>query len=341
MATKFLDKINWFIDNSSNEINKPGIIHSYMASLATALNYKSNSFDPAWLMGASGFAFRIWINETMCPSAMSIFDFRTILPEAVENAGHKCHYFSRLWDETDIEEEKRVEAQSAIIKGINDDCPAIVWDIHEAEWGLLIGYNDDKARFSALSNSGQPVYLLYNKLGKNGIDILSVSIPAEANKKSKEEIITTSLKTAVKHAEQNEWTERPKYENGLLAYDMWAQIFDRWALLIESGGIKNIGVDLVSFARYYSSHYASARCYARDYLNQISDGNNDLIQAADSYKKVADCLLEVWKQSPDRIDPEINLLRSISQNIKDTKSSEEEGIAYIKKYLKMKKSMAH
>ncbi|MCP4703852.1 MAG: hypothetical protein GY865_04505 [candidate division Zixibacteria bacterium] len=332
MIPKSLNTIKWFVDKTSIERNEPGIVHSYIASLATALNYKTDNFDPIWLMGASGFAFRIWINEMMCPSAMSIFDFKTILSEAIKQSGFHNQYYSRLWNEEVIEEEVRLKAHASIIDGLENNSPAIVWDLKEAEWGLIIGYDKDRCSYSALSNTGEKLVFPYNKLGKNGIDILSVAIPTKPNESSKDEVISNSLKTAVAHAEQNEWTERPKYQNGLLAYDMWSQIFDRWALLVESGGIKNIGVDLVSLAKYYSSHYFSARCYARDYLRKISNGNKNLIKAAEFYDKVAENLLEVWKQSPDKIEPEITILKSISQNITNAKLFESDGIGYIKKY---------
>jgi hypothetical protein len=337
MASKIIENIKWFTDLSSKERKEPGIVHSYMASLATAINFKTGNFDPAWLMGTSGFAFRIWINEIMCPSAMSIFDFNSILPEAIEQSGYHIQYISRLWDEGDKEEEKRLEAHETIISELENDCPSVVWDVEGAEWGLIIGYDDHDSTYSALSGSGKPVRLPYEKLGRNGIDILSVAIPTEPNKRAREKIITNSLKIAVAHSEQKEWTERPKYENGLLAYDMWAQIFDRWVLLVDAGRTKNVGVDLVHFTRYYSSHYASARCYARDYLCNISNGNEHLKKASEAYKNVALHLKKVWLQSPDKLDAEADLLRSLSQNVKDAKASEEEGIAYIKEYLKSTK----
>ena len=86
MSIKALTDLAWYRDPDPDAAGEPGIVHSYVASLATALNYIDGRLDPAWLLGASGFAFRIWVNEVMCPSAMSVFDWRRILPEAVEQA---------------------------------------------------------------------------------------------------------------------------------------------------------------------------------------------------------------------------------------------------------------
>ncbi len=84
MEAMILENISWYADQHARDKGEPGIHHSFMKSLATALNYVSGDFDPVWLMGSSGFAFRIFVNEHLCPSAMSIFDFSAILPEAIE-----------------------------------------------------------------------------------------------------------------------------------------------------------------------------------------------------------------------------------------------------------------
>ena len=144
MNSEKLLNISWYSDTRAKEKNEPGICHSYMASLATALNYINNKLDPVWLMGSSAFAFRIFVNDVMCPSAMSDFDFSAILPEIIEQSGYQAIYICRYWDENEKEELKREEAHSAIIEGVDRGVPAIVWDVADTEWGLVIGYNINK-----------------------------------------------------------------------------------------------------------------------------------------------------------------------------------------------------
>ena len=138
MSGKSLKGIEWYRDISAINRKEPGIVHSFAGSLAAAVNYVRGNVDPAQLMGDSGFAFRIWVNQTMCPSAMSIFTWKTILPDAVEQAGYVCRYYDRMWGEEALEEERRMKAQEAVIRAIEQGIPAIVWDIAEAEWGLII-----------------------------------------------------------------------------------------------------------------------------------------------------------------------------------------------------------
>ncbi len=333
MAIKKLENIIWYKDKDAEARNEPGIYHSYMKSLATALNYIEGKLDPIWLMGSSTFAFRIWANEVMCPSAMSLFSFSTILPEAIEQAGYHANYICRYWEEVEKESERRAEAQATIIEGIERGIPAIVWDIAEAEWGLITGYDLKNEGYYALTHRGEPRLLSFKKLGRNGINILSVAIPGTTNQRSRDEMIRSSLTAALDHAEQKEWTDRPKYQNGLHAFDLWASLFKKWGMLVKAGKSNNIHQDIWKFASYYAGHYYSARCYAREYLKSIANGNDWLGKAGSSYKTVASSLKPVWEYFSQDRQINASALVSLSENIKSARSSEERGIDFIRQYL--------
>ena len=328
-----LKDVAWYSDDEATNRGEPGIYHSYMASLATALNYVRGDVDPAWLMGASAFAFRIWINEVMCPSAMSIFNWSAILPEAVEQAGYRCIYVSRMWDEGDQEKTRREQAHEAIVEAIDSGVPAVVWDVADVEWGLITGYNHEKQLYQTLTCRGMPSSLPFTKLGQNGINILSVAIPGEPNTRSRQQVILNSLKAAVAHAEQREWTERPGYQNGLAGYDLWALLYDRWALIVEAGKGDNLPSSVSAHAAYYAGHYYSARCYARNYLKAIADGNELIQRASLSYETVVSHLKPVWDYSREERKPECKTLTALAQSVRSAKAAEQEGIDSIKEYL--------
>ena len=328
-----IENINWYRDPKAEQKQEPGLRHSFVSSLATVLNHIDGHLEPVWLMGATAFAFRIFVNEIMCPSAMSMFDWTAVLPEAVEQMGRDCYYISRLWNESEHEEARKRQAQELICTGIDSGIPAVVWDIADAEWGVVTGYDNPTKVFTALTWEGTETALPYDRLGRNGIDILSVTIPGGGNGRSREEIIANALQAAVNHAEQKERIDEPQYTEGLTAYDQWATIFELWAKLVKAGKDENIGVDIYSYAEYYASHYYSARCYARDFLDEIKGDNVNLEKAFQAYKKVADFLKPVREQTPRVNNRGIELLSSHAESIRNAKKADEEGVGYIKDYL--------
>lgn len=333
MSSHNLEEISWYKDSAAEAKGEPGIYHSFMKSLATVIFYIEGEVDPVWLMGCSGFAFRIWVNEVMCPSAMSVFNFSTVLTAAIEQAGYQAIYISRYWDESDLDSKRRAEAHGAILEGIDRGVPAIVWDVADAEWGLITGYDLNKNIYQTLTHIGKSHSMPFEKLGRNGIDILSVTIPGAKNKINRDEIIKNALNTAVSHAGQKEWTDRPKYQNGLLAYDLWASLFEKWAMIVRAGKEKNISSEIWNFARYYAGHYYSARCYAREFLKSIANKNEALSQAAACYEKVASLLMVLWEFFYQENNIDADIIYTFSENIKSARTLEEKGINFIKDYL--------
>ncbi len=330
-----LKDISLFTDVRAVESGIPGIRHTFMSSLATALNYILPPLDPVQLMGSSGFAFRIFINETFCPSAMSIFNFSAIIPEAVEQANYHCTYISRLWDESDQESKRRKEAHKHILLGIDNGRPSIVWDIADSEWGLIIGYDGKIQAYDTMFWDGQPSKLSFKRLGKNGIDILSVAIPGSFNQRNQAAIRLNSLRMAVNHAEQREWTDRPRYQNGLAAYDLWAAMYDRFPLILKAGEEKELSQKLPDFVLYYAEHYYSARWYAYQYLESIADDSELLLQAALAYKQVTLALKPVYEIALTKEIPSNDNLSNLASQIRLAKKAEEAGINFVKEYLKI------
>jgi len=308
-----IDNISWYRDESAGNAGEPGIVHSYAASLATAINHIEGELDPVTFIGATGFAFRLWINKTMCPSAMSVFDFDRVLPEAIRQCGYECKYITRLWDEGALEAERRNEAHAAMVEAIDDNRPAIVWDVFEAEWGLAIGYDDDSGVYKAMTNAGEHRDLPYEKLGNNGINILSVAIPMQRNSRDRAEIIKRALRIAIDHADQKEWCDRPEYQDGLPAWQLWSQMFEFWSLLVESGRVTNATPDLPNFAKYYADHYFSARRYARDFFGALAKDDPYCAKLSDGYADVAEILGTIWMELKDAQTPSFDSLMIMSK----------------------------
>jgi hypothetical protein len=322
-----------YIDQKAVERKEPGKMHSFITALANAVNCIEGDVDPVQVMGRTGFAFRFWAHEIMCPSAMSMFGWSQIIPESLHRVGYEANYFSRLWDEKDQEAEKRETAHQAIIEGINQGIPAIVWDVSDAEWGIIIGYDDSTNMYNAVNYAGSFVNLDYSQLGANGIDVLSVAIPGQKLEMDNDQLLRHSLQSAIDHGRQKEWADRPKYENGLAAYTMWAETLQKWAALKQGGDEKKIGLDLKFCSRYYATHLYSARGYAREFLQTFNQPTESLKAAGERYKQVSENLQIVWESFISSEEQRIDQLLNISSLLRQTRGIEEEGIALLEQHL--------
>ncbi len=332
MTANKLVGIDWYVDSQARGRGEPGIYHSFMASLATVINHTAGEFDPAWLMGVSGFAFRSFVNEQFCPSAMSIFDW-SALPEAVEQSGYRCIYVDRLWDEGEREAERRAEAHTAIISAIDRGVAAVVWDLAGCEWGVVVGYDESTSSYDILTSEGGPSSLAFERLGRNGIDILSVAIPGVPNDRSREEVLHNSLKVAVAHAKGEEWTDRPRYQNGLAGLDLWATLYDRWALIVDAGKAKNLPSQLLELVVNYAGHHYSARCYARDYLAALAREHVALAGPSECFQRVASHLRPLWHHARGGSVSDGDTLRDLAESVREARAVEAEAVAGIEDYL--------
>ncbi len=92
--------------------------------------------------------------------------------------------------------------------------------------------------------------------------------------------------------------------------------------------------DVLVHADYYARHWYSARCYAREYLRSIGNGDENLSEAVSAYEEVASRLRPVWESCSKKerpTDKETPL--GLAQCIRDAKKAEETGIESIRKYL--------
>lgn len=333
MEKNMIEGIQWYADSGAQQKGEPGICHSFLKSLATVLNHVDRNLDPVRLMGSSAWAFRISVNEVFCPSAMSIFDFNTLLPETINQCGFEAQHIARFWNDDAHEQSKREEAHAAIIASIDRGVPVVVWDIAEVEWGLVVGCDSQKKTYHTLTHRGERSELPFERLGRNGVNILSVSLVGAPNGRGQDQVIRKSLQIAVDHAQQREWTQRPAYQNGLEAFEMWATLYEKAALIADAVGTDRVPEEVWVSPKYYADHYFGARCYARDYLRALSEGNTTLTEAATCYEKVADHLRPVWENAPSIRESDPATLRAIAQHIRDAQHTEREGIEHIKAFL--------
>jgi len=262
-----------------------GYLFSFAKSLFCAVK---NSPWPEYaedIVATSGFAFRMWVNTDLCPSATSIWGFDCQKPW-VENGGLLCDYVGRYWGQEHIERERQLEAIKNIKSSIDKGVPAISWDIGVPEWGLITGYDDAIQMFDTLainaekadptSSTYNSVKMPYDVLGKREIPILSVLTITGSSDKTKEEILLNTMKLAVNHLKGGEWCDNAK---GLDAYPALIRIFDENPDIASSWN-----------AEYFLGTYGALKEYAYKYFEEA--GKPEL---AELYRTVFNAWMEALK----------------------------------------------
>lgn len=254
--------------------DKTGYLFSLAKSLCCAIK---NSPWPEYaddLIATSGFAFRMWVAEDLCPSATSIWEFAK-QPQWVANGGVTCSYVGRYWGEDDLEEPRRLEAIGLIQTSIDHGVPAVAWDIGVCEWGLITGYDEDTQTFAVLGVTGEGE-MPYALLGKRELPLLSVLTFTGTSGKSQDEIFHETLEMAVHHLSGGEWCDNAK---GLAAYPALIRHFEA-----------DFKPEVSWNMDYYLGTFGALKYYAWKYFAKMHEE-----QLAGLYKAVYDAWLEAYQ----------------------------------------------
>jgi hypothetical protein len=291
-----------------------GYLFSFAKSLSAAVKNSPYSEKAEDIIATSGFAFRMWVNTDLCPSATSIWGFDGQKPW-VENGGLTCDYVGRYWSQDHIEKEKQLEAIKNIKNSIDRGIPAISWDISVPEWGLITGYDDDIQMFSTLAINAEkadptsPAYYIvqmpYDALGKRELPILSVLTITGSSDKTKEAILYDTMKLAVNHLNGGEWCDNAK---GLDAYPALIRIFDENPDIASSWN-----------SEYFLGTYGALKKYAYKYFEKAGKA-----ELAELYSAVFNSWMEAFKikTNEDATSPTVrtrivSLLKSAYENEKE------------------------
>lgn len=317
MPGKQIASIAWYRDPTDRA---PAMVHSFIGALATSLQARGEPVDMVHLMGASAWAFRILVHEALCPSATSVFDWVSILPHTVHQVGYEVrHHFAYT------EQERRAlrpQALAEIRAALDAGTLPVAWDVQEPpEWSVITGYDDD-AGLLHTQWENQPATLPYDRLGEREIPIISVTIPGARRPLPEDEVVAEALRTAVRHARQGEWLQRPVYQDGLPAYAQWAHA------MTERADDANW-----EMAWYYGATWYAARWYAVRWLERVAPGRAPLGEALAAYTKVRDHLEVVWEGLRTGEHPTTEAASALAQELRAARAAEQRGIAAMAHYL--------
>lgn len=309
--------------HSLNKINitwKDGIVDTtgYLFSLAKAIGtavknspYKEYAED---IVATSGLAFCMWVaQEELSPSAISSWNLES-QKTWVENGGLYCDYVGRFWDQDNLEETKRTEAITMIKKSIDIKIPAIVWDVGGAEWGLILGYDEDKQIFLSLSITGVEVNIPYNALGKCDIPILSVLTITGKSQMSKSEILNRTLKQAVFQLKGEDGCDIKK---GLEAYPVLIEFFNN-----------SYCTELSWNMEYYLGTYGGLKYYAYQYFNKLEEKElSELYEVI--YERWYDAFITMRQENSNNETTKEKIIEAL----RDAYEKEEKALAIMEKMI--------
>ena len=230
-----------------------GYLFSFAKSLSAVLKHSPYAELAQDIIASSGFAFRMWVDRGLCPSATSIWAFAE-QKRWVENGGLVCDYVERMWGEDAVEEERRKLALELIRDSIERGVGAVAWDVSGCEWGVITGFDDAQELLYTLRIDGSEGTVAYDRLGKLELPILSVLVVRDRAEKAQQEITDGMMKIAGAHLRGEEWCDNAK---GLEAYDALITCIRE---KLSAGSSWNL--------EYYLGTYAALKQYALKYFEK-------------------------------------------------------------------------
>lgn len=291
------------ISVSFEGVDTTGYLFTLTKCLSAALRsggYEEYAED---VIAASGFAFRTWAAADLCPSAMSVWEFKKQKPWA-ENCGLVCDYTERMWGEDAVEKERREKAIEMIKRSVDSGVGAVVWDLGDCEWGIVTGYDDDSKALYTLKTDRSEDSIPYEKLGQLEIPILSVLTVVGKEAKDSEQMVADTKALIAAHLRGEEWCG--ENTQGLAAYDtVIAFIKDK------------LTADNAWNLEYYLGTYAALRYYGRRFFEKYGERS-----LAALYEKIHSCWQEAFELKRNSDVTEIKVKEKLVGLLKDARDKE-------------------
>jgi hypothetical protein len=244
----------------------------------------------AFIMGASGHAFRINVETThICRTGPTVIDFAHDHLPLYNNLGLRFELRRHWTDEPTYRAKQRV-VWASVLDSLDAHRPAIVWDADIPEFGLIIGHEPRSGRYTfSTMPQPEPWEASMHEVPRN-VGVLQLFLPLEKKSCDQKKAARDSIGFAIRQCDA-----KSSYENyalGFAGYEAWiAALRDR-----------RIQRDPYSHA-YNAAVIHEARHYAAEYLREIRpmfDGAeaSSVGFAADAFDQVAASLLTVHQSFP-------------------------------------------
>lgn len=248
----------------------PQTWNSAAASIHEMLGYIGPSPSLPMVMGMSGLSFRLTIlPQDIHIAGPTAYNFKEVLTRGLQHMGYRSHAVEALASEAGLNanlvdpsmlEEKAkgkrllnprlVRALSLIRYSIHRGIPAVVWDLHIPEFGLIYGY-DDAARTLYGTDFIKSGTIPYDHVGR-GVNQEVFVLTAESDGMIREMNLHAALTDVLAHYRGEDPYTLPNTVSGLAAYAVWREALE-YRRVEPNGHAYNIAV--LWDARRYASEF--------------------------------------------------------------------------------------
>ena len=207
-ATRRLEEFQWYPHHVSQ-----------LGCIIGALDYLGVGVSDSWLFGASGYAFMIAIEDGVCPSSVTAWNYGS-MHHRLRNVGCEveCLMFANKTEE-DFES-KQETAWLSTRRMIDERLPCFGWCWEpEPEFYVFNAYDQDAYYYSGVKteNARMP----WRKLGVDMCGSIEMFTVKPCDPADDAKVVKDSLEFAVDHATAPGKYAGPENKTGVHAYDTW------------------------------------------------------------------------------------------------------------------------
>jgi hypothetical protein len=261
---------------------------THLGCIEGCLNFLKKKVSTGWLYGGTGHAFIINIARDLCPSGITAWK-PSMLFELAPNLGYKVEGVFSLKDHPSFQKEQE-KAWAYAKECIDKEIPCYGWELEEAEYYVINGYNDVGYFYSGPSHDEGTGPRPWGDVGTSQIGVLEIYSVHLTESVSPVKAIRESIERVLYHASNPPDIIFPNYKSGLAGYDLWiAAIEDGTALAMGHA--------------YNAAVWAECRKYAVEFLKEAKryvkgDAKQILDEAQNAYEISASKLDHIHKEYP-------------------------------------------
>ncbi|MBT3270682.1 hypothetical protein HN371_26305 [Candidatus Poribacteria bacterium] len=260
---------------------------SLVGCLEGIAGYLGVGASPAWIAAAVGQAFLLIVDDTLCPSGPSEWDYLRTLKQTGPNVGLDIAY-EGAFPHADDFGAKQAAIRRSTQRHLDNGVPCFGWHF---EFIVINGYDDSTYHLSGpldgsrAAGAGGP--MLWREFGAGAVGFVEMLSARKTEPATGARVVRDALRLAVDIAHEREG--HPEW--GCLA------AYDNWVRGLEAGNDEYAGG-----AGYHAAIWSECRGFAVEFLKEAGEcvpGVDDLLQhALAHYATVHERLADVARLFP-------------------------------------------